>query len=87
MSVSSPLKIRTQPTQPVARPAGRGDLLSLPLIDALVQAARGDDRARFDKCFDECFEELWTHAFRTTGNPKEAEALTEQILFDVIRSR
>jgi hypothetical protein len=83
--VPSPQKSPVQ--QPLPETPGRGDVYSSPLIEALVQAARAGDRGRFDKCFDECFEELWSHAFRTTGNPKEAEALTEQILFDVIRSR
>ena len=82
--MSSPLK---SPVQPRPGRPRRGDLLSLPLIEALVQAARAGDRRRFDQCFDECFEQLWADAFRATGDAKQAEALTEQILFDVIRGR
>ena len=82
--MSSPLKSPVQPRPGTPR---RGDVLSSPLIEALVQAARAGDRARFDECFDHCFEQLWAHAFRTTGDAKKAEALTEQILFDVIRGR
>ena len=87
IGVSSPLKFPQQLEPPdtaetVQRPSEPSQL-----IEALIQAARDGDRDRFDECFDRCFDELWTHAFRTTQDQKQAEKLTEQILFDIVRGR
>lgn len=51
-----------------------------PLFDSMVQAARRNDRATFDRLFDCCFECVYAVAWRITHDAARAEAITAHVL-------
>lgn len=50
------------------------------LLDQLVEAARLDDLAEFDRIFDRCFGRVYAIAWHVTRDRARAEAITAHIL-------
>jgi len=54
------------------------------LFDELAEAVRQQDRAGFDRLFDRCFGQVYALAWRLTGDRRRSEAITTDILRDVV---
>jgi hypothetical protein len=80
--VPSPLK-STQLSG--AAESGAAAELRSALFEELVQAAHDGDRSRFDACFDACFARLYAVAWRATQDQRRAEAMTEELMLELVR--
>jgi hypothetical protein len=54
------------------------------LFDEFAEAVRQQDRAGFDRLFDRCFGQVYAMAWRLTGDRLRSEAITTDILRDVV---
>lgn len=54
------------------------------LFDDFSEAVRQQDRAGFDRLFDRCFGLVYALAWRLTGDRLRSEAITADILRDVV---
>lgn len=87
---SAPLESPTEPAGTLS--AARRSLWSYqlqrlqPRLGPLCEAARQNDRAEFDRLFDLCFGQVYPIARRVTGDRAQAEAITAEILCELVNA-